>query len=68
MTIFKGWRTILVNTLMLLPLVVEMLLHLVVSPEFGTLVPDQYKGLYGIIIVLANYWLRAITTTPMGTR
>lgn len=66
MTIFKGWRTILVNTLMLLPLLFEMAMNVLVSPEFGALIPDEHKDLYGVAIVLANYWLRYITTTRIG--
>lgn len=57
----KGYRTIIVNTaLMILPV-----LDLV---EVRDVIPDQWMPWYALGMAVANMWLRAVTTTPVGQK
>jgi hypothetical protein len=53
---------------MLLPLLIELALQLLVSPDFATLIPDKYTSLYAVAIIVVNFYLRTITTTSIGER
>lgn len=60
----KGYRTILANIVLAAPLVAELF----VDPHFGAVLPDGWQKWYGLAVVVANMYLRTITTTPLGKR
>lgn len=64
----KGWRTLIVNFLLLLPEAVPLLLQLLLMPELPALIPAEYKGHYLVLVGAINVWLRFQTTTPVGKR
>lgn len=64
----KGFRTILVNLVLLLPLLGEILIQIFIAPEFGKLVPSEYAVYYAMAVVVVNLFLRTITTGPVGTK
>ena len=64
---FKGWRTLATNMALFVPLAVDLALALN-DNGLGQFIPVQYQTLYGVLIVLANTWLRFQTTTPVGVR
>ena len=55
----KGYRTVLVNSLMLVMPILEM-------SEFVFVLPDGWQNWYVVLMAGVNLWLRSITTTPMG--
>ena len=61
MSMFKGWRTIAVNVALSILPIVEL-------AEFRDVLPDDWLKWYALIIVLANMWLRTVTTTAMGRK
>jgi len=66
MTRLKGWRTVLVNLLFAMLPLFEVVVQVANLTEFEALVPTQYLPYYALAVVLANMWLRRITTTPLG--
>lgn len=63
----KGYRTILTNALAALPIVAEVVsaMH---AEGLGDIMPDHYIPIYTLLVILANVYLRTITTTPLGRR
>jgi hypothetical protein len=57
----KGYRTILVNTLLTVMPILEM-------TELLSVLPDGWQNWYAIAMAVINLWLRSITTTPMGKK
>jgi hypothetical protein len=57
----KGYRTILVNTLLTIMPILEM-------TELLSVLPDGWQNWYAIAMAVINLWLRSITTTPMGKK
>ncbi|WP_159585904.1 hypothetical protein [Chelativorans xinjiangense] len=57
----KGWRTLIANALMAILPIMEL-------TEFRDVLPDVWVPYYALFVVLANMWLRKITTTPVGER
>lgn len=55
----KGWKTVLVNLAFMVVPILDMV-------EFAALVPDDYMKYYIFAMVLANLWLRKMTTTAIG--
>lgn len=55
----KGYRTVLVNTLLTIMPILEM-------TELLSVLPDGWQNWYAIAMAVINLWLRSITTTPMG--
>lgn len=64
----KGYRTVLANLVMGLPLLVEMFLQVFVSPQFGAIIPAEWLPRYALAVVVANLILRAVTSTPLGKK
>jgi hypothetical protein len=57
----KGYRTILVNTLLTVMPILEM-------TELLSVLPDGWQNWYAIAMAVINLWLRSITTTPLGKK
>jgi hypothetical protein len=57
----KGYRTILVNTLLTIMPILEM-------TELLSVLPDGWQNWYAIAMAVINLWLRSITTTPVGKK
>jgi hypothetical protein len=57
----KGYRTILVNTLLTVMPILEM-------TELLSVLPDGWQNWYAIAMAVINLWLRSITTTPVGKK
>jgi len=55
----KGWKTILVNLAFMIIPIMDM-------AEFAAIVPAEYMKYYALAMVIANLWLRKITTTAIG--
>lgn len=65
--IIKGWRTITVNAIALVPFIVDIVLAFAAEGG-GDFIPDAWAPYYGVALVIANVYLRTITTTPMGRK
>jgi len=57
----KGWRTVALNTLAAVVPLLEL-------TELSDVVPDDWLPWYALTLAVANVWLRALTTTPMGRK
>lgn len=55
----KGYRTILVNALLMVMPILEM-------TELLYILPEGWQNYYAVLMAIVNLWLRSITTTPMG--
>lgn len=62
----RGWRTLIVNTVLgLVPLVIA-LVDASQQANIAAYLPKEWMLYYSILITLVNGWLRTITTTPVG--
>jgi len=68
MTLFKGYRTWLINILMGLPLAWDVIWQVLQTREFHAVIPAEYLPYYSLAMVLVNMFMRKITTTPAGVR
>ena len=66
MSIFKGWRTYIINVLAAAPIVFDMIILILNTPEFQAIIPIQYVTYYALGIIVINLIMRTITTTPPG--
>lgn len=57
----KGYRTMTVNTLLMVMPILEM-------SEFLSVLPEGWQNWYAIAMAVINLWLRSITTTPVGKK
>jgi hypothetical protein len=57
----KGYRTMAVNTLLMVMPILEM-------SELLSVLPEGWQNWYAIAMAVINLWLRSITTTPMGKK
>lgn len=57
----KGYRTLTVNVL-------SMAIPIMELTEWQDVLPQNWLPWYILGLALANVWLRAITTGPMGTK
>lgn len=55
----KGWKTIIVNTALSIVPIMQL-------AEVKAVIPKEWLPWYALLVVLANMWLRAHTTTPIG--
>lgn len=62
----KGWRTWIVNGLFAILPFIEVVVQVANLTEFKNIVPPQYLPYYALAVVLANMWMRKITSTPLG--
>lgn len=60
--IFNGVAALLAGLIAALPVIVEVL----AMPELAQLIPRDWAPWYALGLALANLWLRAVTTTPVG--
>jgi hypothetical protein len=58
-TRFKGYRTVVINTVLAVMPFLEM-------SELLDIIPNEYLALYALCLALLNMGLRKVTTTPMG--
>lgn len=61
----KGYRTVCFNLIAALPIVLDVALSVLSTPEVRHLVPKDWMPWYSLGIVIMNIVLRAITTTPI---
>ncbi len=61
MACLKGWRTMLLNTLVLIMPILEL-------SEITAVMPDGWQPWYVIVVALGNMMLRSLTTTPVGVK
>lgn len=64
----KGWRTIATNVVALLPVVADVIASMLTDGAFADLLPAELMPAYTIALVMANVYLRTVTTTPLGRR
>lgn len=64
----KGWRTIAANVVAVLPIAADALVALAADPMFVDILPAEIAPLYTVSVILANVYLRTVTTTPLGRR
>jgi hypothetical protein len=57
----KGYRTVLVNIILMIMPILEM-------TEVLEVLPEGYAAPYAIVLAVVNLYLRTVTTTPMGKR
>ena len=57
----RGWRTLIVNGLMAVMPILEL-------TEFRDVLPQDWLKWYALGVVLANMYLRYITTTAVGRK
>lgn len=55
----KGWKTIAANVVFAIVPIMEL-------TEVRDVIPDAYLPWYSLFVVLANLWLRKVTTTAVG--
>ena len=67
-TALKGYRTILVNSVLGLPIAWDIVWLVIDTPEFEALIPEEWVLHYSFVIVVVNAWLRRHTSTPVGRR
>lgn len=60
----KGYRTIAFNVIALLPPILDALSMVDVHGLLG----DKGYAVYSVIVLIANIYLRSITTTPVGQK
>lgn len=63
----KGYRTIITNLVALAPIVADVVVSFA-SEGLGELIPAAYLPYYTLVVILANVYLRTITTTRVGQR
>ena len=61
MTYLRGWRTIVLNALFTIVPILEL-------TEIRDVLPPHWQPWYALAVVLANMWLRYLTTTPVGKK
>ena len=68
----KGWRTVIVNTIALIPplidAVIPTLAEIAGLAEVRVLMPAGWLPYYALGLAVTNIYLRAITDTPVGKR
>jgi hypothetical protein len=64
----KGLRTIVVNFFLMIPVIADVVIQVLLDPQFGTLIPQTWYPLYTFAVLVVNAYLRTITTTPVGKR
>ena len=57
----RGFRTFIANALMAVLPIIEL-------TEFKDVLPGGWMPAYALFVVLANMWLRSITSTPPGKK
>ena len=62
----KGWRTVALNVVASVPLILEAVLAVVSVPEFAGVLPEGWLPWYALGLAIGNLALRSVTTTPMG--
>lgn len=71
-TRLRGWRTLIVATLLgLAPLwdiLKEVLPILATDPNLPRLIPDAWMPAYSLAVTLVMIWMRLITSTAPGRR
>lgn len=64
----KGYRTVLFNSVGLLPDALNIIGQIVNIPEIQGIIPAQYHREYLLFLGVVNIFLRTKTTTPIGKR
>jgi len=64
----KGWRTVGVNAVISIPLIIEVTGQLLGLPEVKAIVPNEYIPIYAALIPVMNVILRFWTTTAVGKK
>lgn len=62
--LLKGYRTLLANLVLALP----VLVFIFSSPEVRAFIPQEYLPHYALLVSLLNLWLRTLTDTAMGKK
>lgn len=64
----KGWRTIATNAVAILPVAADVVVSLSADGTLIDVLPPEIMPVYTIVVILANFYLRTVTTTPLGRR
>lgn len=64
----RGWRTVIVNTVTLVVVVIEMLVPVLNLPEFLAVLPPGWIPYVALGLAVANILLRADTRTALGRK
>lgn len=64
----KGYRTVAFNTIVGLPVLVDAIAPVLIDPDVGQLIPEDWYPVYLKVVVIVNLWLRYVTTTPVGVK
>jgi hypothetical protein len=62
----KGYRTLAAMTLAAIPPVLDMLLPVLLLPEWEGVMPASWWAPYTLLVSILGIVLRAVTTTPVG--
>lgn len=62
----KGYRTVLTNTVLSIPLVLDTVGAIANIPEIRGIIPPHLVAHYALGLAILNIVLRKFTTTPIG--
>lgn len=62
----KGLRTLWLNFIMIVPVLLDVFVQMLFDPQFGALIPQELYPLYTLAVVMVNAFMRVKTTTPIG--
>ena len=64
----KGFKTLVSNIVMALPILFDIIWAIVQSVEFGSVLPHNWLPYYAMFLIGMNVMLRAVTSTKMGKK
>ena len=65
-TRFKGYRTIIFNTLASLVPIFILVMEVLNTSGIQAVLPPDWLTIYTIVVTIGNIILRYVTTTPVG--
>jgi len=64
----KGLRTILVMAIAGIPAALDILMPILLLPEWRGVIPSEYLPHYTLAVAILGVVMRTITTTPVGRK
>ena len=65
----KAWyksKTLIFNIVAGIPILIEIALPFISSPDFQNIIPEQYMDYYTFGVLFCNFILRLVTTSAVG--